>query len=668
MNRMRAGLVPAVAAALLACSPAEQDAASTAQPGDWAWTAYAADAASTKYAPLDQIDAANFGQLEIAWRYVSPDVRWQKALKQRRASGAKLPFNINANRALWEFQATPVMAGGVLYGSTSVGIAFAVDAATGEERWVYDPQSYAKARHPLEFALTKHRGVAHWGRGQGARVFMLTIDAWLIALAAETGRLDPDFGEGGRVDLMEGLRGPRTSRVSGYFQSSPPAVHRDVLIVGSSIGDMPRSMRDVPGDIRGYDARSGALLWTFHVVPAEGEPGTETWGDESWRYSGGANAWGPMSVDSERGLVYIPTSTPTNDLYGGHRPGDNLYAETLLCLDAQTGKRVWHQQITHHGLWDYDLAAPPNLVSVEHGDRRIDAVAQVTKSGFTFVFDRETGEPLWPIEERPVPASDVPGEVASATQPHPTRPPSFELQGAFESDLIDFTPELRAEALAAFRRFRSGPLYTPPSLGPGTLVVPGPEGGANWRGAGVDPETGVLYVPSITRPTAMSVVQSKESDMKYTTGDSLPQFVFAGPKPGPLDVPLFKPPFSRITAIDLNQGEILWQVANGEGPRNHPRLAHLDLPRLGSGAATCVLVTKTLVIAGDGADLWFDHLGEPVLWAYDKQTGDVVGRLDLPGKVRGCPATYQYAGQQLIVLPSAPDKGNPELIALALPR
>lgn len=639
---------------------------------DWSWGSYASSAGSSKYAPLDQIDAGNFSQLEVAWTWTPPDVIWKKKFTEARKEGKAKRIKITDSFSVIDFQGTPLVVDGVMYGVTAMGMVYALDAATGRQLWAHDPRSYRFARNYYDFIFPKHRGVTYWRgsrEGDEARILIPTIDAWLLALDARTGEPVESFGEAGRVDLMEGLRGPMPRRLGEYFQTSPAALVGDTIVVGGTVHDRPKSMRSTPGDIRGYDVRTGRQKWVFHVVPAEGELGTDTWGDESWRYSGAANVWGPMSVDAELGYVYVETSTPTNDHYGGHRPGANLFGESLLCLDGETGKRIWHYQIIHHGLWDYDLSAPPNLIDIEVEGRRIEAVALVTKMGFAYVFDRRTGKPVWPIEERPVPPSDIPGEVAHPTQPIPTRPPPYERVGTTsEDELIDFTPELRERALRYVRAQRTGPLYTPPSLGAGTLTMPGPSGGTNWYGAGVDPETGILYVPSITRPSLVSVKPSDDTDMRYVGANAIPVWLppYDG-APQPEQLPLWKPPYSRITAIDLNLGEIAWQVANGEGPRDHPSLAHLDLPRLGSGAATCVVVTKSLVIAHDGAEIFIPWLGKPLLWAYDKATGEVVGRVDLTAKARGCPMTYQLGGRQYIAIPSAPDGGDPILVVLALP-
>lgn len=630
--------------------------------GDGQWPHYAGDPGGSKYSPLDEIDAASFGRLEVAWVRESPDV----ALAERiRAKPRSQRFPID----LADFQVTPVMVDAALYGSTSLGQVFRLDAETGSLEWVHDPESYRFRTSPLTFLLSRHRGVAV-RRGV---VYMTTLDAFLLALDADTGEPVRGFGRDGRVDLLAGLRvdDPPT-RLTDYFQTSPPAIYDDLVIVGSSIDDRPSGRPAVPGDVRAYDAGTGALRWTFHTIPEAGEPGAETWLEDAWRDNGAANVWGPITVDPELGLVFLTTSTPTNDFYGGHRPGDGLFGESLVALDAATGERRWHFQLVHHGLWDYDPGAAANLVDVVVDGKPVRAVAQVTKQGFTFVFDRVTGEPVWPIEERPVPRSDVPGERVSPSQPFPTRPPPFELQGAVEENLIDLSPALRADALAILRRYRSGPLYTPPSLA-GTLILPGTPGGANWRGAGVDPDSGVLFVPSIRQAMLVSVKPGagEPRGFRYESDRAEPLWLPDGSH-GPDALPLFRPPWSSLTAIDLNRGEILWQTPVGGGPRDHPRLRDLDPPRLGSGAPTCVLVTKTLVMAGDGAHMLLPkhrraNRGQPLFHAFDKRTGALLGSVPVPGRIRGCPMTYRSRSGQRIVF-SVGDREQPAaLVALGLP-
>jgi len=629
------------------------------------WRSWAGDDAGTRYAPSTQIDASNFAELEVAWTWESTAAAWKREVVRLNRAGAN-PHPISHAVAIDEFQMTPLMVDGVLYGATGHGEVFALDAGTGEVRWLYDSKPYASAQGEYEFLFPKHRGVSYWRSGDDARIFLPTFDAWLLALDAETGRPVPGFGVDGRVDLTAGLRGPPVRRLKDVWHASPAAIHGDTVIVGSSMSDRPYRRRGNPGDIRAYDARTGALRWTFHVIPGQGEAGTESWKDGAWKIGGAANAWASMAVDSELGTVYAATSTPSNDLYGGHRPGDNLFAETLLCLDAETGERIWHRQLVRHGLWDYDLAAQPMLLDIAVDGRAIPAVVMVTKQGLAFVFDRRTGEPVWPIEDRPVPASDVPGERAAATQPFPTRPPPFEIQGTREEDLIDFTPELRAEALEIFRRYRTGPLFTPPSL-EGTLGLPGPAGGAGWRGAGADPTTGTLFVPSIQRASVFAVTQAEGGQpFRYLTENTRPVWVPGGEHWTEEGLPLFKPPWSKISAIDLQRGDIIWQTALGDGPRDHPRLRHLDLPPLGSGGLGCVIVTATLLIATEGAEHFIPNVGEPFLHAFDKVSGRRLGRVQLPARARACPMTYEHEGRQLLVV-AVSDRDAPQLIALALP-
>ena len=623
------------------------------------WRAYAADKAGSKYTPLDQITKDNVADLRIAWR--------QSTIPDAVRNGNTVP-------APRRSQNTPLMVGGLLYISTGLGSIAALDAATGEVVWSDDPPPAGGS--PV-------RGVAHWRdpAGPDARVIAV-VGPHLVVLNARTGERYRDFGDGGVVDLRQGYdrRG-----VDGYTWRSAPLVVNGVVIVGSYINDFlsavqPTTKAGSPGDVRGYDVRTGEQLWIFHTIPQEGEFGNETWGTDpnedrpSWEYSGHTNMWGSPSGDEELGYVYLPLSTPTNDYYGGHRPGDNLFAESIVCLDARTGERIWHFQAVHHGLWDYDFASTPNLVDINVDGRPIKAVAIVSKQAFTYVFDRATGEPVWPIEERPVPQSTIPGERASPTQPFPTRPPAFDQQGVTVDDLIDFTPELRAEALEILEQYDYGPLFTPPTLMDerpggklGLLQMPGTSGGANWTAAGFDPETGILYVQSAHTQTVIGIVPPENPDADVALVRKAYRYA-----QGPQGLPLFKPPYSRLVAIDLNAGEILWTIAVGDGPRDHPAIRHLDLPPLGQAGRAAPLVTKTLLFLGEGGTagplipLW-GGAGGKMFRAYDKATGAVVAEIELPGQVTAAPMTYMAGGRQYIVVTVGASDAPSEYVALALP-
>ncbi|MCH8334237.1 pyrroloquinoline quinone-dependent dehydrogenase, partial [Candidatus Sumerlaeota bacterium] len=572
---------------------------------DVEWRVYGSDAANRKYSPLDQIHGGNFSELRIAWRWDSVDVPILEASDTLRATSLEL---------------TPLMAGGRLYASTSLSQAAAIDPATGRTIWTFDPKSYETGRPPNWGFV--HRGVTYWAGEGEERIYLGTGDARLIALNARDGKPISSFGTGGSVDLKRGI--PRLGSSTQYGLSSPPAICRGVIIVGSSITDGPRIQAMPPGDVRGYDVRTGRLLWTFHTIPQAGEPGNETWDEDAWPIAGNTNSWTLMSSDEELGYVYVPIGTPTNDWFGGHRLGDNLYAESLVCLEAETGRRVWHFQMVHHGLWDYDLPAAPILCDITVGGKSIKAVAQISKQGFCYVLDRTTGEPVWPIVERPVPQTMIAGEATSPTQPFPTKPPPFERQGVTVDDLIDFTPELRAEAVEIIAQLDHGPLFTPPSLR-GNIQLPGSSGGANWGGAAFDPESAALYIPSITSPITVKLAEPdpNRSDFRYIGSRQ----ALAGPQ----DLPLLKPPYGRITALDLNTGERLWMVPNGKGTpkiRDHPLLKDLDLPPLGQVGRAGPLLTKSLLIVGEGSALTNSagrDGGGPALRAYDKATGRGLG-------------------------------------------
>ena len=659
--------VPLVAVAALVRAPGAAPPAA-AQHGARAgeWRHYGGDAGGTRYSPLDQIDRGNVADLEIVWRWKTDNF------------GPRPDFN---------YQATPLMIGGVLY--TTAGRrrnVAAIDAGTGETLWMY---RYDEGRRGQVAPLraSSGRGVAWWTDGQGdERIIHVTQGYRLVALDAKTGRPIPTFGADGVVDLYDNLYDglDRPAVEDGQIGlNSPATVVGDVVVVGAALRATAPAREFPAGFVRGFDVRTGERLWTFHTIPQPGEFGNDTWEDGSWSYTGNTGVWAPMSADEELGYVYLPVETPTNDLYGGHRPGDNLFAESLVCLDARTGERIWHFQLVHHGVWDYDIPTAPTLIDLEVGGRVVKAVAQVTKQAFTYVFDRVTGEPLWPIEERPVPQSNVPGERTAATQPFPTRPPAFDRQGVSPDDFLDFTAEIAAEARRIGSEYRQGPLYTPPILAGqdgfrGLLMLPHMTGGANWQGGAVDAETGILYVASITNPTVAGLVNDQaRSTMDYVFGVDRPRRAAAQPPQGcgeigPLGLPLVKPPWGRITAIDLNAGDLLWTVPNGDTPdcvKNHPALSGLDVPRTGKPERSGILVTKTLLFAGEGSGLMATPTwaGGPMFYAYDKRTGDVIWEYELPRNQSGVPMTYMLDGRQYIAL-AIGARGQPaELVALALP-
>ena len=641
----------AVALVALVCCTSPLLGQNTERSGEWRF--YGGDARSTKYSSLDQINRDNVADLQIGWRWKTDNF------------GPEPEFNSRV---------TPLMVGGVLYATAGYRrAAVAIDAATGETLWVYRMDEGERGENAPR--RNSGRGVAYWTDGVEERIFLITPGYRMVALDAKTGRPVSGFGRDGVVDLKTGLDRPIDLEEARIGSSSPPIVVNDVVVVGAALpqGGAPPTKEMPPGHVRGFDARTGEQLWIFHTIPQRGEFGNETWENDSWRFTGNGGVWTTMSADLELGYVYLPMELGTGDYYGGHRPGANLFSQSLVCLDATTGERVWHYQLTHHGIWDYDLPAAPILVDITVDGREIKAVAQVTKQGFTYVFDRVTGEPVWPIVERPVPQSDVPGERTSPTQPFPTRPAPFDRQGITAEDLIDFTPELHAEALEIASHYRLGPLYNPPSVidsagTQGTLNLPGSLGGANWHGAALDPETGMLYVPSSTNPSVIGLVNNPErSNMNYISGRSSYRPPGAG---GPRGLPLIKPPWGRITAIDLNSGEHVWMMANNDTPefvRDHPALEGIDLPRTGRPTRAGLLVTKTLLFAGDGGSGGFGASLPSKLRAHDKATGEILAEIDLPANQTGIPMTYMVDGKQYIVVVVGGRNHPAELVALTLP-
>ena len=616
------------------------------------WRAYGGTNASTRYSPLDQINRTTVSNLRIAWR--------QSATPRELRNGRPDP------PALPNYQNTPVMVDGVLYIGTGYGTIAALDGATGKVIWFDDPPK--RAGQP-ESRVPTTRGIAYWTDGRDARVVAIA-GHWLVSLNAKTGKRYADFGTDGQVDLR--IYDDHTTET--YSWQSPPVVVRDVIVVGS--GSLRTKTRFEPGDIRGYDVRTGKLRWTFHTPPRGREYGSDTWHNNSWEFSGFTNAWAPFSADDELGYVYLPLKQPSGYSYGGAHPGDNLFANSLVCVDASTGKRVWHFQTIHHDIWDYDLPAAPILLDVTVDGRKIKAVAQISKVGFVYTFDRVTGRPIWPIEERPVPRGDVPGEWYPQTQPFPTKPPAFDQQGVTIDDLIDFTPELRQEAIKMIGQYRYGPLFTPfavadsrPGGTKGTVVMPGIVS-ASILGAAADPETGILYVPSNHSPSVVEMVkQDATSIQPWDSRRGNNQF--GNKLEGPQGLPMFKPPYGRLTAIDLNKGDIVWTIPNGNGPRDHPAIKHLNLPPLGQPGRASPLVTRTLLFLGEGGRAGVALLpkygGGKMFRAYDKTTGRIVFEMELPGGTTGAPMTYMLNGKQYLVVAVGWDDLPGELIALALP-
>jgi len=618
------------------------------------WPAYAGTYAAARYSPLTQIDSINAKDLHVVWRWKSP----AQAIKEGNPK-------IGPTRAN---ESTPLMVGGTLYTSTSLSQVAAIDAATGATKWVFDPQVYENGLGIPANDGWLHRGVAYWRSGEDERIVILTAFAHLIALDAKTGSLVPSFGNNGHVDLAQGLRRPVDRDY--YTMTSPPVIVRDVIVVGSSVMDWWAHRPSPPGDVRGFDVRTGRQLWTFNTVPQAADPGVETWEKDSWREAGNTNVWAPMSADEQLGYVYLPVSTPTNDYYGGHRPGDGIFGDSLVCVEAATGRKIWHYQFVRHGLWDYDTPAAPNLVDISIGGRRIKAVAQVSKQAFVYVLDRVTGAPIWPIEDRAVPASSVPGEKAAPTQPFPTRPAPIDIQGLREDDLIDLTPELRKEALEIVSKYDYGPLFTPPSLR-GTIQVPGVSGGGNWSGAAIDPETGMLYVGTYRLPFVVTIRKPRPGES--ITYDYIGEFRYL---PGPRGLPLLKPPFGSLVAIDMNTGDHRWRIPVGRDSaiRDVGIRGELGLP-----LRSWALVTKTVMIVvqmgsygspriAQGSGRRVNDLSNvnPHLWVYDKTTGEMLAEIPLPQNATGSPITYMVGGKQYVVFPVGGGPLVEELIAVRL--
>ena len=605
------------------------------------WPSYGGDNGSQKYSTLDQINASNVADLVTAWSWESPD-------------NATVADNIaqqNYRAVPAGFKATPIVIEGVMYVPSSFGRVVALDAASGEEKWVFDTEAWSSGR-PANLGYNS-RGVGYWSSEDKQRIFFATNDANLWSIDALTGLPDSSFGDGGKIDLSLGLGREIDKRQYGVV--SPPLVTNDIVVVNSIINDGPTTKEMPPGNVRGFDPRTGDIVWMFETIPQAGAFGNETWENGSWEYTGNTNSWTIMSADDELGIVYLPIGTPTNDWYGGLRHGDNLFAESLVAVEAKTGKRLWHFQMVHHGVWDYDLPAAPTLVDLTVEGKKIKAVAQISKQGFTYVFDRVTGDPVWPIIETPVPQSNVPGEKLSLTQPIPTKPPAFELQGLSDDTLVNFTHELRREAEQLIEQFDSGPLFTPPSLR-GTINIPGWGGGGWWTGAAFDPDSGLFYIPSATIPIVVQLQEAdpEKSNLRFVRGGAMN----VG---GPQGLPLTKPPYGRIVATNLNSGEQEWMIPHGEGIRQKIiDMGILDPGPVGGPSRTGPLLTKTLLFVAQ-----VDN-GRNLLRVFDKATGAVVHEIELPLPPQGSPMTYAVKGQQYlsIAIGGGPDS---RLFTLSLP-
>jgi quinoprotein glucose dehydrogenase len=652
------------------------------------WPSYHGNNANQHYSPLSQIDASNFDKLEVAWRIRTDNF---------------------GPRPEYKLEGTPLMVDGVIYATAGTRRAvIAADAATGELRWIHgEPEGARGAAAPRQLS---GRGVAYWTDGRERRILYVTPGFRLVCLDARTGMRVASFGTDGAIDLkaaaVYGNNQP-IDPVSGEIGlHATPAIGRDTVVVGAAFreGHTPRTHNNTKGIVQAFDVRTGKRLWNFDTIPRPGQFGNETWEENSWAFNGNVGVWNQMAIDEELGLVYLPVETPSSDFYGGHRPGHNLFAESLVAIDLKTGQRKWHFQLVHHPLWNMDISSAPILEDITVDGKAIKAVSIMGKQAMVYTFDRASGRPVWPIEERPVPAGDVPGEKYSPTQPFPTKPLPYDHQGVTPEALIDFTPELRAEATKLMSRYRMGPIFTPPvvSRKEGPVASFRSSGGTNWPGGAYDPETQTLYVPSYTSlvPVALMPSPSREfSDVRFVVGNAFTgvRYVMgpgenagadatpgsAGAKEGlggdtsgvssptPQGLPYLKPPYGRITAIDMQTGDFRWQVAHGETPdfvRQHPALKGINVPRTGQAGAAGVLVTRALVIAGDPQVT--SPPGRPrgaMLRAYEKASGREVGAVYLPAQQSGSPMTYSLNGRQYIIVAVSGGNYSGEYIAFRLP-
>jgi quinoprotein glucose dehydrogenase len=616
------------------------------------WPSYGGDPANTRYSPLDQITAANFGQLDVAWRFKTDNL------------GPRPEFKL---------EGTPLMANGMVFATAGTRRAVvALHPGTGEMKWLYSldegPRGAAAPR------VLSGRGLSYWTDGKEERVLFMTLGFQLVALDAKTGQLVAAFGKGGKVDLKEPViigKGDKIDPVTGEIGiNATPVIAGNTVVVGGTFseqsGTLPKDHNNTKGLAQAFDVRTGKRLWVFRTIPMPGEFGNDSWEENSWSFNGNNGIWTQIAIDEEAGLAYLPVEDPTGDYYGGQRPGNNLYGESVVAVDLKTGQRKWHFQLVHHPLWGYDIATPPILVDMTVDGRPVKAIAQGGKQSWLYVLDRITGKPVWPIEERPVPKGDVPGEWYAPTQPFPTKPAAYDRQGFFEDYLIDFTPELREAGKKVMQRYRIGPIFTPPSVAAvgstmGTLSLAAGSGGSNWPGGAYDPDTHILYMPSQSAtPYLWDLIPNPDptkSNMRYLKGN--PGSGLGQGGLGSLSVegmPLAKPPYGRISAINMDKGEIVWQIPHGETPdvvRNHPKLKGLNIPRTGQPCAGLagVLVTKTLLIGGE-CSFTTTASGRrgAMLRAYDKASGKEVGAVYMAAPQSGSPMTYMFEGKQYLVV------------------
>ena len=666
LKRMMLGSAALTVAALLCPAPG------FAQTKNGEWRSYGGDVANTRYSGLDQVNASNFSKLEVAWRFKTTNL------------GPRPEFNL---------EGTPLMANGVVYATGgSRRSVTALDAATGEMLWMHSENEGPRGRSaPRQLS---GRGLSYWTDGREERIIYVTPGYRMIALNAKNGAMIPGFGSNGVVDLKQNDDQEIDLITGEVGLHTTPTVAGDTVIVGAAhrSGGVPRSKKNIKGYVRGFDVRTGKRLWIFHTIPKPGEFGYNTWESDAADYTGNTGAWGQISVDEQLGLVYIPVETPTGDYYGGHRPGTGLFGESIVAVDLKTGARKWHYQLVHHGIWDFDIPCAPMLVDLTVNGRVVKALAQPTKQAWLYMFDRVTGQPIFPIEERPVEQSTVPNEKTAPTQPFVTKPPPYDRQGFSVEDLINFTPELNAQAREIVKKYKIGPIFTPPvvskSEGPlATLALATAGGGTVWAGGSLDPETGIAYLYSRKQMASLGLVASdpKDRDFAYvqglattgarsaggagSDGSAAPGESGAASATSVQGLPLYKPPYGQITAIDMNKGEIVWQVPHGETPdnvKNNLALKGLIIPRTGRGGIVGTLVTKSLIIAGEPGTITMPNgTRGAYLRAYDKKTGQDAGTIAMPAGQTGSPMTYMHQGRQYIVTAIGAG-GTTEVVALAL--